>query len=98
LDLATAPQLEQTLRESHLHAPLVVLDLRDLEFMDCSGVRAIVGASVRARQAGRRLVLLRGPPSVDRMFALTGSSDLVEIGDLDSVEPPLQLAEQELAS
>jgi hypothetical protein len=32
------------------------------------------------------------------MFALTGSSDLVEIGDLDSVEPPLQLAEQELAS
>ena len=43
-----------------MQAQLVVLDLRELAFMDSSGVHAIVNASIRARQVGRRLVLLRG--------------------------------------
>jgi anti-anti-sigma factor len=102
LNLATVPQLVRTLREPQLQARLVVLDLRELAFMDCSAVQAIVDASSRARQAGRRLVLLRGPPSVDQMFTLTGCSGELEIGDLDLGEPPaqvlLQLAEEGLAS
>jgi anti-anti-sigma factor len=88
LDIMTAPQLEQTLESSWLDAPLVVLDLRELEFIDSTGVHAIVSASSRARQSGRRLVLLRGAPSVDRMFALAGCSDALEIGDVDGLEPP----------
>jgi anti-anti-sigma factor len=90
LDIATSPQLEQTLEESA--ARLVVLDMRDLGFMDCAGVNAIVGASVRAREAGRQLILLRGTPNVDRVFALTGTSSVVDIGDLEPLpEPPGQL-------
>ena len=81
LDLATSPQLERTLDESA--ARLVVLDMRELGFMDCSGVHAIVEASNRAREEGRRLILLRGTPNVDRVFALTGSSDELEIGDIE---------------
>ena len=81
LDIATSPQLEQALRESP--ARLVVLDLRELGFMDCSGVHAIVEASNRAREEGRRLILLRGTPNVDRVFALTGSSGELEIGDIE---------------
>jgi anti-sigma B factor antagonist len=84
LDIATAPQLEQTLRESEIQARLVVLDLRDLTFIDSCGVHAIVNASIRARQGGRRLALLRGPESVDRLFRLAGSSDDVEVGDVSS--------------
>ena len=34
LDLATTPQLERTLRDSQSQARLVVLDLRELAFMD----------------------------------------------------------------
>ena len=34
LDLATTPQLERTLRDSQSQAQLVVLDLRELAFMD----------------------------------------------------------------
>jgi anti-sigma B factor antagonist len=102
LNLATVPQLVRTLREPRLQAQLVVLDLRDLELLDCSGVQAIVDASSRARQTGRRLVLLRGPPCVDQMFTLTGCSGELEIGDLDSGEPPVPaltvLAEEDLAS
>jgi anti-anti-sigma factor len=100
LGVATTPQLVRTLLEPELQALLVVLDLSELAFMDIFGVHAIVNASIRARQGGRRLFVLRGSPKVDRMFTLTESSD-VEIGDVDPVEPPVQalleLAEEDLA-
>jgi anti-sigma B factor antagonist len=100
LNVATAPQLARTLREPRLEAPLVVLDLRDLVQIDSSGVHAIVNAAIRTRQAGHRLVLLRGPPNVDRVFTLTGSSGDLQIVDVDLVEAPvqvlLQLADQVL--
>ena len=86
----TTPQLECSLRDSQSQVGLVVLDLRDLAFMDCSGAHAIVNASISARQLGRRLVLLRGPPDVGRVFTLTGSSDAVEIADFDPAAPPVQ--------
>ncbi|MGZ4181544.1 MAG: hypothetical protein ACXVUL_12795 [Solirubrobacteraceae bacterium] len=54
--------------------------------MDSCGVHAIVDASIPARQVGHRLVLLRGPREVDRMFALTGNSGDVERGYVDRVE------------
>jgi anti-anti-sigma factor len=99
LDHATVPQLERTLRLPKLQARLVVLDLRELAFIDASGVDAIVTATFRARQAARRLILLRGPPNVDRKFTLTGTSESVEIGDVDPVEPGVQThLEPELAS
>ena len=101
LDIATVPQLERTLDKEELQARLVVLDLRELAFIDGFGVHAIVKASRGAREASRRLVLLRGPPNVDRLFTLTGSSSELEIGDLDPADPParvLQLAQEDLAS
>ena len=68
---------------------------------DSTGVHAIAGAGIQARQVARRLVVLR-PPNVDRIFSLSGSVDDVEIHDLDPVEPPVQvllrLAGEELAS
>jgi anti-sigma B factor antagonist len=91
LDLVTAPELERTLRESQPLAHLTVLDLRELAFMDSAGVRAIVNASVRARQDGRRLVLVRGRPEIYRMFTLTGSTGDVDIADPDPVQPVLAL-------
>ena len=98
LDIAATPQLEQTLRESH--ARLVVLDLRDLAFMDCAGVHTIVDASARARRDGRRLVLVRGIPDVDRVFELTGNADEVEIGEAqplrERTDPVLRIAEEAL--
>jgi anti-anti-sigma factor len=96
LDIATTPQLERTLDESQ--ARLVVLDLRELAFIDCCGMYAIVRAGIRARQAGRRLVLARVPSNVDRILALTGSSDQVEIGDLDPVAPPVHAVQRSLVS
>jgi anti-sigma B factor antagonist len=87
LDLATAPQLEQTLREAQRDASLVVLDLRELEFMACAGLHVIVDAAERARRDGRRLIVLRGPAQVDRLFRLIGAADVVEISDNDPRQP-----------
>ena len=90
LDIATAQQLEQALRVAEIRARRVVLNLRELTFTDSSGVHVIVDASNRARQTGRRLVLVRGPSQTDRLFMLTHTSDAVEIIDLDWVEPSVQ--------
>ena len=54
LDIATAPQLKQTFGHTEDRARRVVLDLRELTFMDTSGVHVIVDASVRATPAGRQ--------------------------------------------
>jgi anti-sigma B factor antagonist len=85
LDIATVPELARTLRESQQRARLVVLDLRELSFIDCSGVHAIVNASLRARAAERKLVLVRGCPDVYRLFRLTESFDDVDLGDSERV-------------
>ncbi len=65
-----------------------MLDLRELTFMDSSGVHVIVDASRRARQMKRRLILVRSCMQVDDVFAMTGASEAVEIGDLDTIGPP----------
>jgi anti-anti-sigma factor len=87
LDIATTPRLERTLREAH--AWLIVLDLRELAFIDSAGAHVVVGASILARQAGRRLVLLCGRSDVDRVLRLTGKYEEVEIGDAGSIVPPV---------
>jgi anti-sigma B factor antagonist len=89
LDVATVPQLEDALDRAPVQARVVVLDLRELVFLDSAGVHAIVNASIRARQAGRRMVLLRGPANVDRMFSVTDTLGDVEIGDADAMDPPV---------
>jgi anti-sigma B factor antagonist len=98
LDIATTPRLERMLRDPSLQARLIVLDLRDLAFIDSSGVHAIVDASIRARQRGHRVLLLRGRPGVDRVFTLTASSEDVGSGDIHQVELStqalMQLVEQ----
>jgi anti-sigma B factor antagonist len=98
LDIATAPELERALLQAQSQAQLVVLDLRELAFMDSSGAHVIVDASIRARQLGRRLVLLRTPPDVDRIFMLTGSVDDVEVGAVASLEPPVHAVQRSLVA
>jgi anti-anti-sigma factor len=96
LDMATTPRLERTL--SQLQARLVVLDLRELAFIDSCGVHAIVGAGIRARRAGRRLVLVHVPSHVDRMLRLTGTAHQVEVGDVDPVAPPVHALQRSLVA
>jgi anti-sigma B factor antagonist len=90
LDIATAPQLAQTLRQAQTRTRRVVLDLRQLTFTDSCGVHLILDANIRAKESARRLVLVRGPSQVDRALTLTGASEVLEIVDLEPLAPPVQ--------
>jgi anti-anti-sigma factor len=52
-------------------APTVVIDLRGLAFLDSSGLRSVVVADDVLRRAGRRLALVRGQATVQRVFQIT---------------------------
>lgn len=95
LDLATAPELDRELRRAQADAALVVLDLRRLAFADCSGARVVLAAERRARAAGDRFVVVRGPAEVDKLFALTGvAAELRLVDDPSAVAalPPERAA------
>jgi anti-sigma B factor antagonist len=83
LDLSGAAVLEaelDRLGEDHELAA-VVLDMRGLEFMDSSGLRLVVLADMKAREAGRRFVLVRGDETVHRVFEITRMSERLDFVD-----------------
>jgi anti-anti-sigma factor len=94
LDLAACAELARTLRETQARATLVVLDLRELTFMDTAGAHVIVDAGISARKAARGLIVARGPAQVDMVFTLTGASEQVELFDLDPKQCPSALSDR----
>lgn len=82
LDLLSAPRLDEALRRPELaESPWLVIDLRELEFMDSTGLRALLTAHGRANEGGRRLSLVVGEGAVGRLIELTGVRDIVECLD-----------------
>jgi anti-anti-sigma factor len=83
LDLSGATVLEAELDRLAEDPELasVVLDMRELEFMDSSGLRLVVVADMRAREAGRRFALVRGGETVHRVFEITRMSDRLDFVD-----------------
>lgn len=82
LDLATAAEAEREFRRvESTDAPSIVLDLPDLTFIDSTGVRLLISAHARSRADSQRLVLLRGPASVQRVFELCGIVDVLPFAD-----------------
>ena len=88
-DLASVPAFEDRIAAAEAGSPgAIVVDLSGLEFMDSSGLRALVSADDRARRGSRRFAIVPGPPAVRRVFEITQLDqrlDLVE--DAASVSP-----------
>jgi anti-sigma B factor antagonist len=72
LDIATAASLERALIEDRRRGDRVVLDLAALEFIDSTGLRAIVRGAEAARRDGWELRLRPGPHAVQRVFEIAG--------------------------
>ena len=80
LDLEYAYTFDEELRRiEEMEPECICLDLRELTFLDSSGLSRLVAARRRARRAGRRLVLIRGSAAVQRLFALTAVDEAFEI-------------------
>jgi anti-sigma B factor antagonist len=85
VDIATAPELERALaRTLSEPAERLVIDLRRVDFMDASGVSLLLRQERRARAAGAALIVVKGPPAVQRLFQLTGLGERLLVVD----EPP----------
>ncbi len=83
VDLATVGELDQALRQAGDSHELVVLDLRGVPFMDSSGLHTMIGADLRMRELGGRLVVVQGGEQIRRLLGLTGAD-----AQLDLVEDP----------
>ena len=83
LDLATAPQLRAILQELRQQKASVLIDLKDLTFLDSTGLRLIWDADAAARADGMDLTLTVGQPDVMRVFEVTGLIRRLNFSDLN---------------
>jgi anti-anti-sigma factor len=82
LDLSTVAKVQEELRRVEASSPAtLVVDLSKLTFLDSTGLRCIVTADERARSEGRRIVIVRGPDAVQRVFTITRLDDRLEMVD-----------------
>jgi anti-anti-sigma factor len=72
IDMSTAGQLEREVRGVAARgATAVTLDLRHIEFMDCTGLTALLGLDREAREDGWRFELVYADGPVERLLDLT---------------------------
>jgi anti-sigma B factor antagonist len=82
LDLSSVAKVQEELRRVEAGSPAtLVVDLSKLTFLDSTGLRCIVTADERAREQGRRIVIVRGPDAVQRVFAITRLEERLEMVD-----------------
>jgi anti-anti-sigma factor len=80
LDLSSSPEFEAELERIDASGPaLVIVDLRELEFMDSTGLSVLVKADQRAQEAGNRFGLVNGPAPIRRLLSLTGISERMTV-------------------
>jgi len=85
LDLYSSPALDDALVAIEGEKwPTIVLDMRELAFIDSMALRLVMRTQARAQQDGRRVVVVRGPEFLDRVLELSGLGGHLEIVD----EPP----------
>jgi anti-sigma B factor antagonist len=82
LDVSKAYTMDEELRAIERRAPsVIVLDLRELRFLDSSGLARILAAQRRAAKGKWRFAVVRGCTTVQRILALAAldrSLDLID--------------------
>jgi anti-sigma B factor antagonist len=82
LDMSGTFVLEPALDELIADAPAeVVFDLRELEFVDSTGLAALIGAHERLQSAGATTRYVRGTDDVQRIFAISGFDGVLDFVD-----------------
>jgi anti-sigma B factor antagonist len=83
LDLATAPDLEAALAERFDAGQDVVVDLRELAFMDSTGLRVLVAAHARVENGGPSFCVVRPRPgaTIRKIIAIAGVESVLDFVD-----------------
>lgn len=88
VDLTTFGAVESALDAARVGASVLVLDLREVGFMDTSGLRLVISEQQRAAANGYRFVVVPGSGKVQRLFEIAGFAD----GDLLFADAPAETA------
>lgn len=76
LDIGATDRVERVMLEREAEGCReLVLDLRDLRFIDSTGLRLVISAQVRAEKGGWDLAIIPGPERVHRVFRIAGLED-----------------------
>lgn len=82
LDLATTEKLREEIDRLHEAGfNRLVLDLRQLRFMDSTGLRLVLEVDAGSRDAGWDFSLVRGPEAVHRLFEVTNLTQRLDFTD-----------------
>ncbi|HZU64181.1 MAG TPA: STAS domain-containing protein [Novosphingobium sp.] len=93
LDSATANDLEQVLLPLFAApAPTVLVDFAGLGYISSAGLRVVLMAAKRAKQAGGRLMLCGLSSAVREVFEISGFLKILEVSDSRAEAERLLLA------
>jgi anti-sigma B factor antagonist len=81
IDLRTAEAVRTELQAARAEAQRVVLDLRQVPFMDSSGIRLLVEAQHAADRDAFSFAVVPGPRAVQRLFELAGLTGRLALVD-----------------
>ena len=88
LDIASGAQATAALSDALGAGGVLVADLRQLAFLDSTGVRVLLGAHLRAEERGVRFGVARGDGMVRRLLDVTRIDQRFPV-----VDDPAELAE-----
>lgn len=87
IDLATVDLVREAVDREQQPGEAVVLDLREVAFMDTSGLRYVLELTERGHRQGFGVRLVRGPRAVQRVFEVSGLEPRLPFVD-DPAQPP----------
>ena len=79
LDTTTAPQLEAKVNETDKGIKLLILNLKDVEYISSAGLRVVLMAHKRMAGFGAKLVVKSPSPFCLQVFSATGMDAVLTI-------------------
>lgn len=80
LDISSAPGVETRLLDLERASPeRLILDLREVSFIDSTGLSMIINADGRARKEGRRLTIVSGEGVPRRILRTVGLEERLDV-------------------
>jgi anti-sigma B factor antagonist len=88
LDMATAPRMRRQVDELVAAGfTELVIDLRGIDFIDCSGLQLLLALDADARGDGWNLTIVEGHDAIQRLFTLTDTADTLPFTSADGLRP-----------
>ena len=83
IDMGTSPELRKTLLNSLKAAPRLIINLREVRYVDSSGIASLVEVLKEARNTQKRLVLFGLNRAVHEVLQLTRLTRIFEIRETE---------------